>query len=387
MITDAQGTTVQTLSNILENNIQKMRNSLGSDFSLKAEGVIDNIIVVLGIMQFYLEQQIVYLQKQFDPKTAGGEYQDALYERVGLYRDNATETMFCLNAYGEPNTLVAAENIELKSKLSEDVFLNKESVFDNTGYASITFAALVKGDIKVSGTDEFSVIAKPNNVYSIELSSGSNINIGVERESDAKFRTRFYSKQSKPIKCTRNAVLKNLSEYTGGLKFLSVDDGNSDNLIPSGTVHIVAKPTVTDEEFAKAILDNFIGGVDFIGDTLVSVPLSNGQNWDVCFSKAIAVNFELNINIKIKSGYYPVPTFKQVKENILTYVNEQQYGLSDTVWATEFIEAIAQTDGVEAVTDISVKNEDDADFVEVIKFEYNQYPILSADNIYLTVSN
>jgi len=384
MIINKQGLSLESLTNNLSNKIKKMQTTLGSGFSLKAEGVIDNIIVALAIMEYNLEQQMAYLIKQFDPKTADGEYQDALYERIALYRNDAVPTTFTLNITGTNNIGIAEESIEIKSSNGE-VFMNANFEFDNNGEASVCFKSLVKKAVNISKSDEFTIVSKPAEVSTIDFSSIENISIGRNEESDSEFRARFYSTQARPAKCTRNAVLENLSKYTDGLKFISIHDSNSDENIPAGEIEIIAKPTVSDSEFGKIILDNVICGLDFIGDTSVDVPLSNGQTWEVKFQKAQETNVELNAVVKIKKGYYQNYVFKTVRENMIAYFEKQQYGLNAEVSATDFVIPIIETEGVEAVTEITIKQSDGETYSESIVIAKDNYPVLINNHIHLQI--
>ncbi len=388
MIINETGVSMQTLSSILNNNIEQIQNNLGSDYTLRAEGVIDNIIVILAILEYYLEQQVAYLIKQFDPKTADGEYQDALYERVGMYRYKAAPTTFSMQATGEAGTAIAAGAITIENLITKSYFYNNFDInFNENGIANIEFESIVDEPVFVSDTDVFELVQKPDNVYSIDFSSISNIVIGKNGESDAEFRTRFYSKLSKPAKCTRNAILTNLSEYTDGLEFITVHDYNSDNSIPAGAIKIIAKPVVSDAEFCKAILDNVIGGISFVGNTTVNVPLSNGQNWVVTYQKAQEVAIQLNISVRIRRGYYQNAVLAKIPDNILNYFETQKYGLNSAIRATEFVASVCETEGVEAVTQISIKTSEDVLYSDIIELSEDEYPVLSVTNLHITASN
>ena len=388
MIINETGVSMQTLSSILNKNIEQIQNNLGSDYTLRAEGVIDNIIVNLAILEYYLEQQAAYLIKQFDPKTADGEYQDALYERVGMYRYKAAPTTFSMHVTGEAETVITAGTLTIENLITKSFFYNNSDInFNENGSANIEFESVVEEPISVTETDTFEIVQKPDTVYSIDFSSISNIVIGKNRESDAEFRARFYSKLSKPAKCTRNAILTNLSEYTDGLEFITVHDYNSDNSITAGAIKIIAKPVISDEEFCKAILDNVIGGISFVGNTTVNVPLSNGQSWAVSYQKAQEIAIQLNISVRIRRGYYQNAVLAKIPDSILSYFETQKYGLNSVIRATEFVAPVCETEGVEAVTQISIKTSDDVLYSDIVELSEDEYPTLSVTNVHITASN
>ena len=385
MIINEQGLALNSITTILTKNIEEIQKNADSSFTLHPEGVIDNLITVLAIMEYCLEQQMAYMVKQFDPKTADGEYQDALYERIGLYRKYATPSSFTVFVTGEPFGLVSAGDITLKNLSDSSFYYNKTDFsFDENGLAAVGFESLEEAFVLVTTTDTFEIVSKPENVYSIDFSSIDNIIIGSDTESDAEFRARFYNELQKPEKCTRNAVLNNLSEYTGGLKFLTVHDNNSNDDVPAGNILIIAKPLVSDAEFCQHILDNVIGGIEFIGNTTVNVPLSNGQDWSVTFQKAAPAELEISAIVKIYSGYFQGHVSKEIFDNISKYLSSDKFGLNAVIRANELIIPFIQTDGVETVTEISVKKFGDEEYLSSVVLEPDEYPLLLKSNVHLS---
>lgn len=382
---DNDGTKLSSVSGILTSNLEAIRKTLGSDFSIKPEGAIDNIITAIGLMERDLQQQLAYAIKQFDPETAEDEYQDYLYERVMLYRIAATPTTFVIAVSGEPLATVDKESVLIQESESQDFFFNKsEFVFDENGIAEVEFCAVLEGTVDVSKNSEFILVTKPEKVVNIDCLTIKDIKIGTNRESDNDFRERFHNLKSANRKCSRNAILDNLSVHTGGLEFVSVLDCNSDDDIPAGAIQITARPIVSDAEFCKHILDNVIAGVVFIGNTTVDVPLSNGQTWEVSFQKAEEVNIDLYIKTKLRSAYYEKSVFNRVRNNILAYLEKHIKGLKSTIWATEFIVPTLEVDGIDAVTEILIKRHDSTAYSGSVSLALDEYPKFAYENINLT---
>ena len=359
-----------------------MKKTLGNDFSIKAEGIIDNILVAISLMERDLQEQLAYAIKQFDPETAEGEYQDALYERVALYRNEGALTSFTITISGLPGTYADIGELYIKSSENGEYFQNTTSVeFDENGLADVVFSALYFANVTVDVNDNWKIITKPENIIDIDFKTIRNVKLGNKTETDFDFRKRFHSIKGLNKKCTRNAILENLSKYTGGMEFISIQDCNSDDTIPAGTILITAKPTVTDEKFAKHILDNVIAGVDFMGNTTVAVPLSNGQTWDVKFQKATEVLIDLYIEIKIKSGYYENVVGNKIRDNIHSYLETHILGLETSIRATEFIVPTLEIEGVDAVTNILIKRNDSATYTSSVTMGNDEYPSIVFNNI------
>lgn len=381
------GLLINNLSDMLSENTEKMRKTLGSDFYIKPEGAVDNILTTISLMEKDLQEQVVYLIKQFDPETAEGTYQDALYERLGLYRKKESATSFVMTISGEPGESIDIEEIYIQDTETKDFFYNaSEVVFDENGQADVTFKSFIFDAIEVSQNAEYEIVTRPDVLTGIDKTSIREIEMGCRAESDLEFRERFHQIKTINQKCTRNAILENLSEYTGGLEYLSLHDCNSDEDVPAGRLLITARPIVSDEEFAKHILDNVIAGVDFLGNTTVAVPLSNGQFWDVSFQKALEVPVEFFIKTKIRSGYYENSVFNKVRNNILTYLESHIFGLKSSIWATEFIIPVLEVDGVDAVTEILIKRAEDSAYATSVNMAADEYPAFYDSNINLSLN-
>ena len=90
---DGKGYTLDNLDDLLNAFENLLRGKYGDDFYIKAEGVVDNIFTSVSFQMMSLEDKIAFLIKQFDPETAEGEFQDALYERLLCYRIKAEKTV------------------------------------------------------------------------------------------------------------------------------------------------------------------------------------------------------------------------------------------------------------------------------------------------------
>lgn len=121
---DEKGTELSTLNDILNAYELQLQSKYGSDFYIKPEGVIDNIASSAGFMEMSLQEQIAFLTKQFDPETAEDCWQDALYERIGVYRIEAEATIFTKKILGTPGYTAEVESVTIRQESSGDEFVN-----------------------------------------------------------------------------------------------------------------------------------------------------------------------------------------------------------------------------------------------------------------------
>ena len=382
---DDNGFEMTDLDKLLSDYKNELKTLYGNDFTIKPEGVIDNIAVSNSYLNMKLEGQIAFLLKQFDPETAEGEWQDALYERIGLSRKRAAKTAFICNVEGTPALVCPPASLVIRSKTDNSEFENiDEFTITEDGTALVEFQCVVEGAVEVKNSDEFELISAPSGITAVTCGEDIHLILGQDEESDAEFRARFHNSKNYTVKATRNACLANLSKYVDNIAFLNIIDKNTDDSLSPGTIKIIAHHNTTDKIFAEAILDTVAMGIEYLGDTEVTVYSKSGKPNIVRFQNASEIEVDIMAEVKVRNGYYANTVFNKARENILNYIKERVFGLASTVYATEFIIPILETEGIEAVQSIKVKrNGLDAEYQDNITLTREQIPIFASERISL----
>ena len=378
---DENGLNIDTFRNIVDEMENKLKSFYGNDFTIRPEGVIDNFISTFSILTLKLQEQIADLASQYDPETATKEWQDALYERIGVTRLEAQKSTFVLKVQGAANLICNAHSMTIRSKSDNNEFENiSEFTTDENGIALVDFQCVIDGAIEVKPTDEFLIVTAPDGITSVAQADDLQFSIGRERESDNEFRIRFRNSKALNAKATRNACLANLSKYVDNISFLNIIDKNVDETFAPGTIKIIAHHNTTDNIFASAILDTVAIGIQYLGDTTVTLTDNSGKSIVVKFQNAEEVELSISAEVKVRKGYYANTVFNKAKENILKYIEERVFGLESIVYATEFIIPILETEGVEAVQSIKVKrNNIDQEFKDNVALTREQVPIFATE--------
>ena len=382
---DNQGHIMQDLDEVLDDLELQLQKKFGDGFYIKPEGIVDNIATSTGIQNIKLQEQIGYLIKQYDPETANGSWQDALYERIGVTRLEAQKSTFVLKVQGAANLTCSAGSMTIRSQTDNNEFENiSEFTTDDDGIALVDFQCVIDGAIEVKSTDEFLIVTAPDGITSVSQADDLQFSIGRERESDNEFRIRFRNSKALNAKATRNANLANLSKYVDNIAFLKIVDKKSDENFDAGTVKIIAYHNTTDNIFAEAIFNTIADGIELLGDTQITVRDASDEPVVIKFKNADEIELSITAEVKVRSGYYANTVFNKVKENILKYIDERVFGLESIVYATEFIIPILETDGVEAVQSIKVKrNGIDEDYQDNVSLTREQVPIFATERIVL----
>ena len=382
---DETGFSTIPVNKILSLFVETLKNKYGSDFSIQAEGVIDNIALATCSLYDDLQVEFAKLALQFDPESATGKYQDALYERIGVTRLEAQKSTFVLKVQGAANLTCSAGSITIRSQSDNNEFENiSEFTTGEDGIALVDFQCVIDGAIEVKPTDEFLIVTAPDGITSVVQADDLQFSIGRERESDNEFRIRFRNSKALNAKATHNACMANLSKYVDNIAFLKIIDKKVDDTFEPGNVKVIAYHNTTDNIFANAVFDTIGCGINLLGETEITVYDCENQPIKVRFQNAEEVEVSLEAEVKVRSGYYANTVFNKVKENILKYIDERVFGLESIVYATEFIIPILETDGVEAVQSIKVKrNGIDEDYQDNVSLTREQVPIFATERIVL----
>ena len=174
-----------------------------------------------------------------------------------------------------------------------------------------------------------------------------------------------------------------MSKYVNNIAFLRIIDKKTDNEYEAGTLKIIAKHNTTDQNFAAAIFDTVADGIDLLGNNSATVTDNAGQTVTINWQNAKDIAIDIQGTITVRDGYYPNTVIANAKQNILKYIQNRVFGLQSIIYATEFIIPIYQTDGVDAVIGVQIKEHSQSAFVDNITLELDEVPQFVLENISL----
>ena len=377
-----EGLTLSDLNDILNDAENTLQSTYGADFYIKPEGVIDNIFTSAGFMEMDLQEQIAFLIKQFDPESAEGVWQDALYERIGIQRFQAEPTTFQMRVLGVEGFNGVKGDITIRSDLTQEEYINTSDYIVTSNGAILTFECVVAGATNVLETETFKIVTSPEQITGLSTSNITNIDIGRDRETDDEFRIRFRSAKAYNSKATRNANIANLLKYVDNEVFLEILDKKNDVTFTAGTMEVIAKHNTTDEIFADAIFNTVADGIDLLGNTTINVQDNAGETVEIKFYKALEPEILFNIVVSLKNGYVQSTIFNNIKQSIINYTkNTHIFGLKSIIFATEFVVPILNTEGVAAVNSIQIKRSTDVNYADSLQMTQFEVPLFNSDNI------
>jgi len=373
---------ITTKSEILSELENSLKDLYGDSFYIKSGGIIDGFVNTVADMELDLQDNFIEIVKNYNPEDVEGMWQDALYERIGVKRLEPKKTIFTIGVLTTGKTSIKSGEIRIQGNNREKEFVNLSDFTANSnGYTDVDFAAVEYGEIEIDSNDVFSVVSAPISVIDVDNTSIRDIQIGKDRENDYDYKVRFRNSKAINASATRYANVSNLSKFVDSDNHLNIIDKKSDNTYSPMEVKFVAKPSVTDNIFAEAIFATVGAGIKMLGDTEIVIKDLSGKNVKVKFQKAKDINIEIFIELDLADGFNAGDVFEKIKENIMDYTIQKDFGLGSIVYANEFVIPILQADGVNTVNNIKIKRVSGINLVDKINFDYDEIPVFSYSNI------
>lgn len=351
----------------------------GANFRIKKDGILYSIINLAVESELELQDNIMKIADSFNPHAVTGFRQDAMYERLGIYRLAPVSTKFFKNIISDFVCSVKAGEICIRSSSNGKEFFNVNSfTTDISGVTQVEFKAVECGLVEVSACDVFNIVYAPTGISAVSESPAVNISFGSDKETDEDYKKRYQDLKFLNARATYSANISNLKKYTH--EHIKIFDKNTKRSLDEGVVEIIAKYDVSDIQFASAIANTFGTGILFVGTTEVILNDIAGTTYTVRFTKAQDVPVVIKLVLRLMTGYLFEEIRNIAQAKIMQYL-EDKYTLGSVIYANELIIPVLQIDGVETVTDIQIKRENDESYSQTINLSDYELPVFTAQNI------
>lgn len=384
---NSTGVVKSDLTDYLEFWTIKLREVFGNQFVIRKEGVVDNIATAGSLTCMALEDVILFLVKQFNPFTAEGEWQDALYSYIGLTRRYASYTVATRTIEGVTNTVCPVGSIRFKNTATDDIFeLNTEITIGSDGKAAGSFTAIELGGIELSNDAILEIIDAPEGISAVYYSDGNVTNVGDDYEDDAEFRARWLATKSvMPTSRTEDGLRSALLPLVNNEKDIKIRHNRTNatvNGLSAHSMNIILKSGYSNNEIAKAILASITDGVGLEGtnisgveDITVTLQDSESTDVDITFTRAMSINIYFKVVASLNSGY-TLDTDK-IKSTI---IDNFKYVLGKKIVANDFYQYLNALDSIDYIDTLQVSF-DGLTWVNVLSLQYYQYGVVLAENI------
>lgn len=381
-----EGFTLETLQEYLNQWQERLKSIFGDDFVIKKEGVIDNLAVASSLDDMNIEEQVAFLVKQLNPRTAEGLWQDKLYSYIGLFRRQATHTVVSRTCEGTPNTTIEAGSLIIENASTKDQFrLNADLEFDSNGYGLGSFTAEESGAIDLPNDAVINIITPMANLRAVYYTLGNSILVGTDYETDSEFRGRWELTSASASANTTEGLYKallDLVETQSDIKIFENRTGSAVDGLPAHSQRIVLNSPYDDETIAQVIFNSLVDGnmVGLQGSISVNITDSEGSAETIKFDRATVQNVYLKATVGLKTNISLATAGTEAKEKIMEYISKNKFDMGSKIYANMFISSLYEVEGIAQVTDIKI-SKNGTSWVDYIELGNTEVPNFDSSRI------
>ena len=342
----------------------------GQDFFIKPEGVIDNLATGSSGVAVDFENMLLYVLKNLNPYTAEDTFQDNIYAFIGLSRTQATHTIVQRTVAGTASTAVPAGSLMFEDNLTKNQFkLLQDCTLNSSGIGTGVFRAEEAGAINLTNDAICNILSAPTNVTGVYYSSGNNISVGVDYQSNAEFREEWSQEQSLASANTAGGIKKALLPYcnnkANNIKVRMNRGTEIYDDVPLHSANIVVNSPYDNQTIGNVIGDKILDGLGLSGDITVTYVDSEGNEEDILFSRADDVTVDWQVEVVLKEGYNLSSTVSDKIEAAITNNINTEMGV--TIVANKAVQYIDAVEEVDYVSSIKVSDDEGSTWVDYIE--------------------
>lgn len=374
----SKGLTPSTLNDNLAYWTTQLRGDtpgkFGNDFVIVKESTVGNLATASSLAIMDYEEELLFREKNMNPYTAEDEYQDALFSLIGLPRTYADFTVVQRTVEGTPNTIASKGSILFQNKTTLDQFkLNDDCQIGENGKGLGSFTAEELGAIDLAPEALCEIITAPQNVVGVYYTKGNQIKIGTEYQSNAEYRAEWEDNQSLANSNTIDGYKKRLRSLVDNYRNIFIRQNRGDKKVyedmPLSTINIVLNTAYDDETIAQTIFDKIPDGPGFVGNKVLIIKDEDGNDIEIRWDIAELIDIMFKVSVVLKDGYNLSQVLGQIKKAIKDNFNLY---MGEDVLANKFYKNIYDVEGIDKVTDIKVKKNDDLEWFDVVQISNTQ---------------
>jgi len=275
--------------------------------------------------------------------AATGVVLDNLVALANIFRLEASPSLVTIRCFGTDTTVIPAGSIVESTSGNQFQTLASGTIGSiTTGEVDIDAEALITGNILAS-TGTITIIITPVTNWT-SVTNPADAVPGRDEETDGELRIRYAESTSissqAQIEAIRAAV-----QQVDGVSSASVTENASS--VPVGGIPAHAFETVVlggaDADIAQVLFEKKPIGIEAYGTTIEVVTDSEGNNYNIGFTRPTPVPIYVIVNLTIDANY-PADGDDQIKDNIETY-GPANFGTGDDVFQSRLYTPVNEVDG------------------------------------------
>lgn len=386
---DSNGVQIQTLQEILDERQSNLLSVFGEDFAIDRTSPIGNMELSDANNEQLIHECVAYLASQLSSETAEGYFLDCICEYNNIYRFPSAKSLCDFKIIGTPNTSITAEDLRIKDESTGAFWiLNEDITIGSTGEIEAQFINNEYGPISNNSTNIITIMTPLSGITSVSSIENNNLIIGRYAETDKELRNR----RREAIQSTGAYSLDNIRSSIFTLdgiidcKYLeNYNEVEKDGLPPKSFEIIVDGGD--EDEIVDIIFEKKTLGVKPFGSSTYTREDSQGNKYEIGYTKAQHVNTKFTINITT-SGAQTDAWTDSLKSSIVEKFDEVQK-IAVPVKAYTYYTVLTDIGNIDDIQSVKIEDINDETHTKYDTLDINTRQIakLSKDNIDIIFNN
>ena len=303
---DTNGIITQTLTEILDERENNLKPIMGEDFVIDKTTPIGNMELADASSELSIQELIAWLiPNQLDANTAQGYFLDCICEKNRIYRKQPQYTTLNLKLSGTKDTNFLSGDITIVDSLSGLYYdLNEDCTIGENGTTVAKFICQDYGENYPLNTSNLIIQTPVVGLNKVELNL-ENLNLVLGRlvETDEELRRRrMYSIQQNSTSTLSSiqAILYSL-DGVKNVRYFENDTEQTDSRgVPMKSFEFIVDGG-DENEITDVIFNNKTIGTRAFGTTQISKNDSEGNLYNIGYTKAGIVNIGIDIELQVSS--------------------------------------------------------------------------------------
>lgn len=301
---DSNGIITQTLTEILDERENNLKDVLGEDFVIDKTSPIGNMELADANNELSIQELIAWLfPNQMDANTATGIFLDGICEKNRIYRKQAEYTTVDLIIHGTAKTEFLSGDITVSDNVSGLYYdLNEDCTIGKDGTVTAKFICETFGDYYPVSTSTFNILTPAVGLDSVTIKFDTcNLVIGRFTETDDELRSRRKFSVQQTATTTLGAIQAVIYSLDGVLHctyFENDTEATDANGLPMKSFEMVVDGG-DENEITDAIFLNKTIGTRAFGTTKKTKTDSEGNVYEIGYTKAKHINIGIDIKTTV----------------------------------------------------------------------------------------
>ena len=386
---DSNGVQIQTLQEILDERQSNLLSVFGEDFAIDRTSPIGNMELSDANNEQLIHECVAYLASQLSSETAEGYFLDCICEYNNIYRFPSAKSLCDFKIIGAPNTSITAEDLRIKDESTGAFWiLNEDITIGSTGEIEAQFINNEYGPISNNSTNIITIMTPLSGITSVSSIENNNLIIGRYAETDKELRNR----RREAIQSTGAYSLDNIRSSIFTLdgvidcKYLENYNEVEEDGLPPKSFEIIVDGG-DEDEIVDIIFEKKTLGVKPFGSSTYTREDSQGNKYEIGYTKAQHVNTKFTINITTSGTQTDVWT-DSLKSSIVEKFDEVQK-IAVPVKAYTYYTVLTDIDNIDDIQSVKIEDINDEAHTKYDTLDINTRQIakLSKDNIDIVFNN